>query len=453
MRGSAEGERRGTEDEPDPGRVDGAGAAAAAPAGRADATNRQARTEPDRADGTSRPAGTSTGRADVANHASPAEPDGPDGAGSSVPTHAADGTGRGATSPTDTTSAGAAGGASRPVGPHPATSSGGGAGAALGTGSRPVHLARRTVDKAWHDRVLGLSAEAAFWQLLSMPPLFLALLGSLGYLRGVLGTDTVNTAEHRLIDAFSRAFSPNVVDQVVQPTVNAVLSRGRADVISIGFLIALWAGSSATATFVNTITIAYDMRDLRGAVRSRLLALWLYLVSVLAGIVLLPVMVLGPTVLVELLPASARPDAAHLVNAAYWPGVGGMLLALLTSFYHLAVPKRLPWHRGLPGALLAMAVFLLGSLGLRAYIGFVIGPRLSYGTLGAPIAALLFFFVLALAVLIGAELNATIEEFWPSRSSGRLIRWYRPRRAGPAAETDQAEKPGEGPVESAEPAE
>jgi membrane protein len=298
--------------------------------------------------------------------------------------------------------------------------------------ARHVHLVRRTFDRAWHDRVLGLSAEAAFWQLLSLPPLFLAVLGSLGYLSGLLGSDTVNAAEHELVKAFSRAFTPTVVDQVVQPTVTAVLRRGRADVISIGFLIALWAGSSATATFVNTITIAYNMRDLRGAVRSRLLALWLYLVSVLVGIVLLPVMVLGPTVLVDLLPASTRRNAASLVNEAYWPVVGGFLLILLTSFYHLAVPKRPPWHRGLPGALLAMAVFLLGSLGLRAYFGFVIGPRLTYGTLGAPIAALLFFFVLALAVLIGAELNATIEELWPSyRSRSRLFGIRRPRRERP----------------------
>jgi membrane protein len=304
---------------------------------------------------------------------------------------------------------------------------------ALG-GSRHVHLARRTFEKAWNDRVLGLSAEAAFWQLLSLPPLFLALLGSLGYLSGLLGPDTVNAAEGRLVEAFSRAFTSTVVDQVVQPTVTAVLRRGRADVISIGFVIALWAGSSATATFVNTITIAYDMRDLRGAIRSRLLALWLYLVSVLIGIVLLPVMVLGPTVLVDLLPASVRPNAASLVNGAYWPVVTGILLTALTSFYHLAVPMRLPWHRGVPGALLAMAVFMLGSIGLRAYISFVVGQGLTYGTLGAPIAALLFFFVLALAVLIGAELNATIEELWPSRSRPRpwLPRLFRRRRRTPA---------------------
>jgi membrane protein len=349
-----------------------------------------------------------------------------------APTHD-DGTGR---RPTRVAHPAPADGSATP-GDEPSRGPASGATQALGSpalpGSRHVHLARRTLDKAWHDRVLGLSAETAFWQLLSLPPLFLALLGSFGYLSGLLGPDTVNAAEDRLVEVFSRAFTPNVVDQVVQPTVTAVLRRGRADVISIGFLIALWAGSSATATFVNTITIAYDMRDLRGAVRSRLLALWLYLVSVLVGIVLLPVMVLGPTVLVDLLPASVRPSAANLVNDAYWPVVAGILLVALTSFYHLAVPKRLPWHRGVPGALLAMAVFLLGSIGLRAYISFVVSQGLTYGTLGAPIAALLFFFVLALAVLIGAELNATIEELWPSRPRRlRPPRLFRRRRRAPA---------------------
>ena len=289
-------------------------------------------------------------------------------------------------------------------------------------GRRDVHLLRRTIDKAWSDRILGLSAEAAFWQLLSLPPLFLALLGSLGYLSSTLGEQTVSDIEGQLLDAFSRAFTPSVVDQVIGPTVSEVLRDGRADVVSIGFLIALWAGSSATATFVNTITIAYGMRDLRGAVSSRLRALWLYLLTVVVGAVMLPVLVLGPSVLVRLVPEGVRGDAARLVSGLYWPVVGVVLLAGLVTFYHVAPPRALPWRRGVPGALLAAAVFLLGSTGLRAYISFVVGQGLSYGALAAPIAALLFFYVLAIAVLLGAELNAAIEELWPSRPTRRQRR-------------------------------
>jgi len=140
-------------------------------------------------------------------------------------------------------------------------------------GSRTLWLVRRTLSKAWHDRVLGLSAEAAFWQLLSLPSLALAGVATLGYVSRWFGPDAVDRTESELESTFSRAFSPDVVAEIVRPTLREVLHGQRVDIISIGFLLALWAGSSATATFVNTITIAYDMREERGAVRSRLLAL------------------------------------------------------------------------------------------------------------------------------------------------------------------------------------
>ncbi|MGX7679872.1 YihY/virulence factor BrkB family protein [Jatrophihabitans sp. DSM 45814] len=275
-------------------------------------------------------------------------------------------------------------------------------------------LIGRTISKAWNDRVLGLSAEAAFWQLLSLPSLFLALLAALGYFSDLAGPDTVNRIQNNLLNGFSRAFSAEVVDQLVAPLVHQVLNEGRGDVVSISFLLALWAGSSATATFVNTITIAYGMRDLRGAVRSRLLALWIYLGSIVIGVVALPALVLGPSVLVKLFPESARHNADRVINDAYWPVIIILLLIGLTSLYHLAPPRRLPWRRGTPGAILALVIFLLGSAGLRQYIAFIVAHNHAYGTLAAPIAALLFFYLLALGVLLGAELNAAIEQASPT---------------------------------------
>ena len=268
----------------------------------------------------------------------------------------------------------------------------------------------RTVSKAWGDRILGLSAEAAFWQLLSLPSLCLALLGSLGYFSQLLGANTLTRVKTQLLNGFSHAFSPEVVRQLIEPTVNKILAAGRADVISIGFILALWAGSSAVATFVNTITIAYGMRDLRGAVRSRLLALWLYLGSVVLGVVLLPALVLGPRIVSEWFPQGVRGDAHRLITALYWPGTIILLVLALTTLYRLAPPRRLPWRRGLPGAVLAMLIFIGGSALLRVYIGFVTAHTTSYGALATPIAALLFFYVLALGVLLGAEFNAALEE-------------------------------------------
>jgi membrane protein len=276
-------------------------------------------------------------------------------------------------------------------------------------------LLRRTVAKAWQDRVLGLSAEAAFWQLLSLPSLFLALVATLGYVSRWFGTSTVNRTEARIEATLNSAFSKQVVHDIIHPMLNDVLHSGRADIISLGFLIAMWAGSSATATFVNTITIAYGMRDLRGAVRSRLLALGLFLGSVAIGVVVLPLLVLGPTLLKRVLPKSSRAALGGLIDNGYYPVVAVLLLLGLTTLYHLAPPKRLPWRRGVPGAVLAILVFLAGSAGLRTYITFIVEHNsAAYGTIAAPIATLLFFFVLAIGVLLGAEFNAAIEQYKPS---------------------------------------
>jgi membrane protein len=276
-------------------------------------------------------------------------------------------------------------------------------------------LLKRAVVKAWHDRVLGLSAEAAFWQLLSLPSLFLALLATLGYVSRWFGPDTANRTETQLESTLSRVFSEQVVQEVIGPTLHEVLHGQRADIISIGFVLALWAGSSATATFVNTITIAYDMRDLRGPVRSRLLALWLFLGTVALGVFLLPMLVLGPDLLRRSFPERIRPTVSTLISAGYYPVLVLLLMVGLTTFYKLAPPRRLPWHRGVPGAMLAVLLFLAGSAGLRAYISFILDHNHAYGTLAAPIAALLFFFVLALGVLLGAEFNAAIEDRKPAK--------------------------------------
>jgi membrane protein len=276
------------------------------------------------------------------------------------------------------------------------------------------YLLRRTVAQAWHDRVLGLSAEAAFWQMLSLPSLFLALVATLGYVSRWFGERTVNRTERQIESALGRALSHQVSDQVIAPMLHEVLHGGRADIISIGFVLALWAGSSATSTFVNTITIAYGMRDMRGAVRSRLLALWLFLGSVLFGVIVLPMLVLGPQLLKHTFPDRWQHTVASLLAIGYYPVLVGMLLVGLTTLYRLAPPRRLPWHRGAPGAILAIAVFLGGSVALRAYIQFILDHNHAYATLATPIAALLYFFVLALGVLLGAEFNAAIEHLSPT---------------------------------------
>jgi membrane protein len=180
---------------------------------------------------------------------------------------------------------------------------------------------------------------------------------------------------------------------------------------------------------MNTVVIAYEQRDVRGPIATRLFALWLFIVGLVVAVLTLPLLVLGREVLVGLLPDRWQATAAVLVNAVYWPLVVVGLVVALASFYHVMLPRRLPWHRHLPGAVLAVVFFVAAGLLVRTYVADILTTALPYGALATPIAALLFLFFFGMAVLLGAELNATIQSRWPAPLRRHVSRRRRRRAA------------------------
>jgi membrane protein len=209
--------------------------------------------------------------------------------------------------------------------------------------------------------------------------------------------------------------------------VSDILTRGHSSLVSVGFVISLWAGSSALASLVDSITAAYRQHAVRHPVWQRIFALLLYALALIGSVFVLPLTALGPGLIPELFPEALRPTVAGLVDIFYYPGLGILLMVALATLYQLVLPNKLPWHRGLPGALLAMVVFLVTSTTLRLYISSVTATGYTYGALAAPIAYLLFCFFIAMAIVLGAEFNSAIEELWPAHPTRRDRR--RTRRA------------------------
>ncbi|GAA4876842.1 YihY/virulence factor BrkB family protein [Pseudonocardia benzenivorans] len=280
-------------------------------------------------------------------------------------------------------------------------------------------LAVRTIVGAWDDNIFSESASAAFWQTLSLPPLLLGLLGSLGYIGEWFGPNTAQIVEARIIAATSGIFTRDAVDQIIAPTVSQILTTGRSELVSLGFVISLWSGSSAMSSFVDAITRAHGQYGIRNPVWQRILALLLYVVALVGGIISLPLLALGPDRLPGILPESWRPAAITLIADLYYPVIGVILVLALTTLYKVALPAKPPWWRGLPGALLAAVVFLAGVTGLRVYINWVTGTGYTYGALAAPIAFLLAAFFIGFAIVLGAHLNASIQALWPARLHDR----------------------------------
>jgi membrane protein len=269
-------------------------------------------------------------------------------------------------------------------------------------------VSRATAAQAWDDRVFGLAAEAGFWALLSLTPLLLVLVGAIGYLAPLFGAHIMTEVELRILHASGKLLAPAAVQNVLTPVLNGVLKHGRGGIISLSFLIALWPGSTALNTYVNTVTIAYGMRDVRSAVRARLVAFVLYLGALVAGIVTLPLLVSAPGWIIAASPGPVRDVLKPLVTYAYWPVLVVLCTGVLATLYHVAVPIRGRWRRDLPGAVAGMLIWLVSSFLLREYLEFAIGHSPTYGALSAPVAALLFLYFTALAVLFGAELNAQL---------------------------------------------
>jgi membrane protein len=280
-------------------------------------------------------------------------------------------------------------------------------------------LLSQTVGTCLRYRVTGLAAEGAFFAILSLPPLIFGLAGSIGYLARWFEVETIDEMKAGIIDLARRALTDESVRDVIVPTLDDVLNPGggRLEVISIGFVIALWSGSRALNVFVDTITIMYGMGGKRGIVRTRLLSFSLYCVALLIGVIVLPLVLAGPEAVDAVLP-----ERVEWLNDFYWPVVTVLSVGFLNTLYHLSVPVRTPWASDLPGSVLALSLWILGSFLLRWTLQSTVGGTSIYGPLAAPIAVLLWLYLTTIAVLIGAALNAVVDRMWPHKQQ---------REAGP----------------------
>jgi Predicted membrane protein len=275
-------------------------------------------------------------------------------------------------------------------------------------------LAKATTLAGVNYRVTGLAGEAAFFALLSLPPFMLGLLGLMGHLSGTLGQGTVTQIRQWVIDQAEVLFTGNTVDSVVLPLLDDALRGGQASLISVGFLLSLWSGSRALFVYVDLISIAYGLGETRGIIRTRIMSFGLYLAALLIGLVVMPILVIGPTLLQR-----AVPEYSVVVSIFYWPVVIVGSVLMLTLLYHVSVPLRTRWWREVPGALIALIIWILCAAVLREVLAAWFEPLSIYGSLAAPIAVLLWLYITALAVLIGATLNAEVDRLWPLDGSTR----------------------------------
>ncbi|MCU1401260.1 MAG: conserved rane protein of unknown function [Acidimicrobiales bacterium] len=268
------------------------------------------------------------------------------------------------------------------------------------------------------DHVPLLSAGIAFYALLALAPALVAVISVYGL---VASADQVRS---QILSALSAA--PREVRDLVSTQLQSIAnSSGAATIVAlvIGILAALWSASAGVGHLIDALNVAYDEEETRGFVRRKAVAL-----AFTAGAVLF---VAVAFVLITVLPALIASTGLGAVGriaigiVRWIVLLGGMQLGLAVLYRY--GPDRDPakWRWVSAGAVIAAVMWILGSLAFSLYTANFAKYNQTYGSLGAVVVLMLWLFLTALAVLVGAEINSEME-----RQTARDTTDGRPRALG-----------------------
>lgn len=263
-------------------------------------------------------------------------------------------------------------------------------------------ILKRVFADITRDNVSLMSAGVAFYALLSLAPAFTALVALYGLVFDTASVQSQVAGLEGLVPQEARQLLTDQLDTIVQ---------GGSSKLGVGLVlslaIALWSANSATSAMMSALNVAYGEREKRSLLRYYGTALALTLCGILAGIVMLLLIAVIP-VAVDFLPLGHF--GQYVVSWSRWPILLLLFGGGLAVLYRYGPSRTEPrWSWVSSGALAATILWLVGSALFSLYVSNFATYNRTYGSLGAVVVLLMWFWVSAFAVLLGAELNAEME--------------------------------------------
>lgn len=259
----------------------------------------------------------------------------------------------------------------------------------------------RTVRRVDRDRIDIVASSVAFWALLALFPTIAAVIMVWGYM-----LDPASMRDQ--ISALTAPLPPEAAG-LVNDRAAEVAARetaaGIGAIIAVSF--ALWTSAAATKTLMAGLNAAYDERERRGILRFNAVAMLLTLGIFVGFLMSITVIVVIPATL-ALQPGLGW--TAALVDWLRWPVMAGFAIVGLATLYRFGPSRRQArWRWVSFGAVVATVLWVAVSFGFSAYVRNVAAYNQFYGTLGGVAVLMIWFWMTAWIVLLGAELNAEIE--------------------------------------------
>jgi membrane protein len=273
----------------------------------------------------------------------------------------------------------------------------------------PVRVvAARTWKSMFADRLFGRAAELGFYFLFALFPTLFSASSILG-----LAARSAHQFYDRLLEYLALVI-PTAALGAVLGTFNETTAAASSDKLTFGLIATIWSASVGISAIQDTLNDVYKVEDDRSYFFARLCAIALTVVLTIIVTIGLTSMLAG-----DLLAALAHrtihqslvADAAAIASRVVGWFVATVLLALAFAVIYYWAPnvKTRCWHWLTPGGAIGIVGWLVCCLGLRVYLHYFPSYSLTYGSLGAVIILLTWFYITGLMLLLGAEINSEIE--------------------------------------------
>jgi membrane protein len=251
-------------------------------------------------------------------------------------------------------------------------------------------------------RILALAAGMTYYSILAIFPALAALVAIYG-----LFTDPASIAKH--LDVVS-GFIPGGAAEVAREQLTRVASKGGSTLgftFAIGLIISLWSANAAMKALFDTLNIVYGEQEKRGLLKLNAMSLGFtlaaiaFILSALAAVVVIPV-------ILEYLGLSNAADL--LIRIARWPAMFLALAIGLSFIYRFGPSREAPRWRWITWGSAAATIMWIVASALFSFYAANFGTfNETYGSLGAAIGFMTWLWISAIAILLGAELNAEME--------------------------------------------
>ncbi len=253
------------------------------------------------------------------------------------------------------------------------------------------------------QRVSLVAAGCAFYATLALFPGITMLISLYGL---AFNPDTVQPQL-----SYLQQFMPPAAYELISDRIQSLVAapaRGLGISFLVSLLISLWSASTGTKSILNALTLAYKETEIRGLITFQLIGLGMTLIAVLGAILAIGILVFIP-LLITFIGLSAY--ATFLVGLCSAIAMIGFVVTALGLLYRYG-----PAGGGriffAPGATLATVVWLLGSWAFGLYVGRFAVYDATYGPLATLIGLMMWFYLTAYIILLGAELNAALDAEW-----------------------------------------